>query len=104
MTVLNIKKENIPTSLTDIKKVENFLYYLELVIKFYKKEDFIGLSENSEEAMENVEKMASKTGFHPNLTRDLILLHEEASEIDEKSVNVCPQCIEKMNSIVPSIS
>ena len=104
MTIPYSKKENHPTSLTDIKKVEHFLYYIELVIKLYIEEDFIGLSENSTSAMKNVEKMAKKAKIHPNLTRDLILLHEEASVIDPESVEVCPECEDLINSIVPSLN
>ena len=104
MTILFSNKENLPSSLTDVKKVEHFLYFIELVIKFYKEEDFVGLSKNSASSMKNVERMAKKAEIHPNLTRDLILLHEEASVIDPESVEVCPECEDLINSIVPSLN
>ena len=40
--------------------------------------------------------MAKKTGIHPNLIRELILLHEEAIMIIENQ-NLCPDCAEKID-------
>ena len=104
MSAKNINKEKIPTKLTEIgsgadvsEMIKYFLCYYELVEKNYEKEDFVGLSQNSQNSMKNVDKMAKITGIHPNLTRELILLHEEALMILQANQDLCPDCAETID-------
>ena len=121
MTTEKNQKEMTPKNLNDLGngldvagKVVHFLYYYELVEKNYQKENFIGLSQKSEESMKNVDKLAKITGIHPNLTRELILLHEKSEKIIDVRENLdlcqheqtmqigeildmCPCCVEKLN-------
>ena len=50
-------------SLYDFENVAQFVFVFENIVKHYKKADFVGLSEESEKAMESVKKISNKTEF-----------------------------------------
>ena len=69
-------------SLYDFENVAQFVFVFENIVKHYKKADFVGLSEESEKAMESVKKISNKTGFGKKMVIESVQIHENALKLN----------------------
>ena len=69
-------------SIHDLDNPAQFAFVFENIILHYKKADFVGLSEESEKAMESVKKISNKTGFGKKMVIESVQIHENALKLN----------------------